>query len=65
MTDKSKIEAINQSEVVNPMFMANGLTGLFDEMRALMAVMPGAAFDTDTRLLREDETEAMFDNMPV
>jgi hypothetical protein len=41
------------------------LTGLFDEMQALMALMPGAALDMDRPLSSDEETEAMFDNMPV
>lgn len=41
------------------------LTGLFDEMMALMAVMPGAGFNSNQRLSTEEELEEMLDNMPV
>jgi hypothetical protein len=41
------------------------LTGLFDEMQALMALLPGASYTPHKPLPTEEETEAMFDNMPV
>jgi hypothetical protein len=41
------------------------LAGLFDEMQALMALMPGTSLSANARLSTEEETEAMFDNMPV
>jgi hypothetical protein len=59
MTDKSDTKA------AYPAADSHKLTGLFDEMQALLAVMPGAAFAIDAPLPTEEETEAMFDNMPV
>lgn len=41
------------------------LNGLFDEMQALMVLMPGTVMDQSRPLPTEDEVEAMFDNMPV
>ena len=41
------------------------LTGLFDEMQALMVLMPGTILDRGSILTTDEETEAMFDNMPV
>jgi hypothetical protein len=41
------------------------LTGLFDEMQALMVLMPGTILDRGRILATDEETEAMFDNMPV
>ena len=42
-----------------------GLTGLFDEMQALLALMPAVTMDRNAPLSSDEETEAMFDNMPV
>ena len=41
------------------------LTGLFDEMQALMTLMPGTVMDQNRAVPTEEEVEAMFDNMPV
>lgn len=65
MTDKSKVKAANANAAISEAAQNKNLTGLFNEMQALMAVMPGAAFDTSIKLSTEEETEAMFDNMPV
>lgn len=65
MTDISKNKAANMDTPVRTLFQAGGLAGLFDEMTALMAVMPGKAFDPNAKVSTEEETEAMFDNMPV
>jgi hypothetical protein len=62
MTDTQN--STNKTEAVGPVAHPE-LSGLFDEMQALMALMPGAAFATGTQLSTEEETEAMFDNMPV
>lgn len=65
MTDTPKAKTANVNEPVRTMLEAGGLTELFDEMTALMSVMPGAAFDPNVKVATEEETEAMFDNMPV
>lgn len=63
MTDKPEIKA--KAEATGSVADHQPLTGLFDEMQALMVLMPGSAFATGTQLPTEEETEAMFDNMPV
>ncbi|WP_022702873.1 hypothetical protein [Pseudorhodobacter ferrugineus] len=65
MTKTPKTNAANENHATDPLVAGQSLTGLFDEMQALMAVMPGAAFDTGAKVSTEEETEAMFDNMPV
>lgn len=65
MTNNAKETAANANEVLQAKPIAQNLPGLFDEMQALMAVMPGAVVDRGAVLPTEDEVEAMFDNMPV
>lgn len=65
MTDRTEAKAAHLDEVKNRVPHSNELTGLFDEMQALMALMPGAAFVPPTELSSEEELEEMFDNMPV
>lgn len=66
MNDHMKAAA---NQPMPPMFDAQaplaGLTGLFDEMQALMALMPAVTMDRNMPLSTDEETEAMFDNMPV
>jgi hypothetical protein len=63
MFDQIKTQTANTARipVVQP---GENLTGLFDEMLGLMALMP-AAMTQRGPLPDDDETEAMFDNMPV
>lgn len=63
MTEGFKAKVADEG--MGRVFQPAGLTGLFDEMTALMAVMPGAAFDANAKVMTEEEVEAMFDNMPV
>ncbi|WP_197087258.1 hypothetical protein [Pseudorhodobacter wandonensis] len=63
--DKAKIKAQNDSWPMHANSDSKHLAGLFDEMLALMAVMPGVANDPGVQISTEEETEAMFDNMPV
>jgi hypothetical protein len=65
MTDTAKTKTVNATQSGQASTDTAQLTGLFGEMKALMAVMPGMGFDTDARVSTEEETEAMFDNMPV
>lgn len=65
MTDSAKTNAANDTQPVRASSDSKHLTGLFEEMQALMAVMPGMSFDANARVSTEEETEAMFDNMPV
>lgn len=65
MTDTHKTEAANLAEAVRTPSAGAGLNGLFDEMQALMALMPGTIMDSGKALSTEEETEAMFDNMPL
>lgn len=65
MTEKAKLEGANQNAAVEPEPQVDPLTGLFDEMQALMVLMPGASLVTGVPVSTEEETEAMFDNMPV
>lgn len=65
MTDKSGTDAEHRNKAVTAFTDVTPLSGLFHEMQALMAIMPGAGRSTDAPLSTEEETEAMFDNMPV
>lgn len=65
MTKNAKDTSANANEVLHAEPMAQGLPGLFEEMQALLAVMPGAVVDCGATLPTEEEVEAMFDNMPV
>ncbi len=65
MTDTAKTNTANNAQQVHASSDNKHLSGLFDEMQALLAVMPGMGFDTSARVATEEETEAMFDNMPV
>jgi hypothetical protein len=65
MMDKIRTQAANEDTAVNPKLKGQPLAGLFDEMQALMALMPGTGLSANARLSTEEETEAMFDNMPV
>lgn len=65
MRNSARTSALKDSRSTHPSTDRKHLAGLFDEMQALMAVMPGMAFDTSARLSTAEETEAMFDNMPV
>ena len=65
MTKTQKSEAANLDEAVKNPSTGAGLNGLFDEMQALMALMPGTILDSGKKLFTEEETEAMFDNMPL
>ena len=65
MMDKIRTKAANEDRAANPKLKGQPLAGLFDEMQALMALMPGTALSANARLSTEEETEAMFDNMPV
>ncbi|MGO4909748.1 hypothetical protein ACEN2J_15595 [Pseudorhodobacter sp. W20_MBD10_FR17] len=65
MTDSATPKATNGTEPVHANADTKPLTGLFDEMQALMAVMPGMVFDQNTPVATEEEIEAMFDNMPL
>lgn len=65
MTQVPKTTDTNKKKAADPQAAGQSLTGLFDEMQALMAVMPGAAFDMGAKVSTDEETEAMFDNMPV
>lgn len=68
MMDRSKNAAANANEAVfgaSKALSVPSVQGLFEEMQALMAVMPGTLVDRDVALPTEDEVEAMFDNMPV
>ncbi len=65
MTHNFKDMAANANEKLHFKPKAQSLPGLFDEMRALMAMMPGAVVDRGASLPTDDEVEALFDNMPV
>jgi hypothetical protein len=65
MTDKINAKSAHQEGAKNHASETSGLTGLFDEMQALMTLMPGAAFVPATELSSQEELEEMFDNMPV
>jgi len=65
MTKNSKDIVANANKALGAAPKAESLPGLFEEMQALMAVMPGAVVDRGAALPTEDEVEAMFDNMPV
>jgi hypothetical protein len=65
MDDPIKTHTTNAATATAANSPAAPLTGLFDEMQGLMALMPGAALSAQKPLLTDDEIEAMFDNMPV
>lgn len=65
MTDNATPKAADGGKSVHANSDSKHLTGLFDEMQALMAVMPGMVFDQNTPVATEEEIEAMFDNMPL
>ena len=65
MTYNRNDMAANANEALHAKPKAQSLPSLFEEMLALMAVMPGAVVDRDAKLPTDDEVEAMFDNMPV
>ncbi|WP_050526688.1 hypothetical protein [Pseudorhodobacter aquimaris] len=65
MTDKIKDQGAQPQAVPYAVDGTDGLSVLFNEMRALMSVFPGAGFNPGAPVSTDEETEAMFDNMPV
>jgi hypothetical protein len=65
MTDNARTNTADDAQPVFASSDSKHLAGLFDEMQALLAVMPGMGFDTGTRVSTPEEIEEMFDNMPV
>jgi hypothetical protein len=65
MTNNATNIAANANAALHAEPKAQSLPGLFEEMQALLAVMPGAVVDRGATLPTEEEVEEMFDNMPV
>ncbi|QCO57958.1 hypothetical protein EOK75_20135 (plasmid) [Pseudorhodobacter turbinis] len=65
MTDKIKDQDSQPQASAYAADGADGLSALFNEMRAMMSTFPGAGFNPGAPVSTEEETEAMFDNMPL